>query len=162
MKYILLKGAMGSGKSTTMDAICRKLKPSVVQRLNAHAQTLEDFDTAKKMENGTFVLEVSGKIILVAAGSPTEQEYTITLLIDIVIRLKGRIDFALVSMRSYETKEGFDTIGELQQHGKCIQEVVITQIPGDYEHSAEWLGRVGSIIDTLVKNGLKIGEMVNA
>jgi hypothetical protein len=162
MKYILLRGASHAGKSTTMDAICKRLHPARVQRLNVDAQTLTNYDIEGEMANGTFVLEVNGKIILVSAGSPTEQGYTITLLIDIVIRLKGRIDFAFVSMRSYELKDGFDTISELDRLGDCIQQVRINRLPDDYAHSEEWLARIASIMETLARHGLELGEVASA
>jgi hypothetical protein len=160
MKYILLRGASHAGKSTTMDAVCRRLNPSRMQRLNVLAQTLEDIYAGDVVANGTFVLEVDGKIILVSAGSPTEQGFTITLLIEIVIRLKGKIDFALVSMRSYELKDGFDTISELELLGDCIQQVHINRLPDDYEHSAEWQGRIASILNILAVHGIGIREAV--
>lgn len=157
MKYILIKGTSHAGKSTTMDAVCKGLNPSRVQRLNPGKGTLEDFDTSHEMLNGSFVLEVHGTIILVAAGATTEQGFKITTLIDIVVRLKGKIDFAIVSMRSYELKEGYDTPSQLAQVGKCIHEVCIEKIPGDdFMNSTEWLDRVTGILEALRLHGVAV------
>ena len=162
MKYILVRGASHEGKSHTMDGVRKALNPSRIQRLNTTTKTLEDFDMSKEMHNGSFVLEVNGKIILISAGSPTEQSIQITGLIELVILLKGEIDFAIVSMRSYEKKSGFDTPAELAAAGDCILDISIEQVAGDYKNSVSWRSRINNIVEALKSNGLMVrtGEEV--
>lgn len=161
MKYILLKGASHAGKSTTMDAVCKMIKPDRIRRLNPNAKTLEDIDGIDGMLNGSFILEVNGMILLVAAGATTEQGVTITMLVKIAIDLKIRIDFAIVSMRSYEMKSGFNTPTELKSLGECIGTFVIHKVPGDnFRNSEHWKARVRGIVNLLEEHGLMAGDLV--
>lgn len=161
MKYILLKGASHAGKSTTMDAVCKMLKPDHIQRLNPTAKTVEDIDGIYEMFNGSFILEVNGVIILVAAGATTEQGVTITMLVKIAIALKIRIDFAIVSMRSYETKDGFNTPTELNSLGECIGTFVVHKIRGDdFRNAEQWKTRVQGIVTLLEEHGVVTSNLV--
>jgi hypothetical protein len=161
MKYILVSGASHAGKSTTMDAVCKMLKPDRIQRLNPDTKTLEDIGGVHHMLNGSFLLEVNGSIILVAAGATTEQKITITLLVKIAIELKLRIDFAIVSMRSYEKKTGFNTPEELKSLGECIGSFTVNKISGeDFKNSQQWKARVQGIVNLLAKHGAMSGELV--
>src|ERR1700757_2128780 len=104
MKYILIIGTTNAGKSTTIDAVCKKLNPTSVQHLKSD-KTFEKVAIDVDILNGTYLIEVNGKIILVSAGAPTEQNIRITVLIEICIKLKIKIDFALVAMRTVERRE---------------------------------------------------------
>ena len=86
MKYILIIGTKDAGKSTTIDAVCKKLKPTSVERLNSE-KVFEKVSNTVDILNGTYVIEVDGKIILVVAGAPTEQGITITVLIKICLKM---------------------------------------------------------------------------
>jgi hypothetical protein len=122
MKYILIIGRANDGKSTTIDAVCKQLKPTRVEKLDVRRRMIEEQDNSVPILNGTYIIEAQGKIILVVAGAPTEQGTTITVLINICIELKLKIEFALVCMRSYERSEGFNTRVELKELGQCILE----------------------------------------
>lgn len=160
MKYILLKGASSSGKSTTMKAVCKVIKPDRIQRLRPGIRTLEDCDVNVDMANGTFVVQKGEMIILTSAGSPTEQGIRITVLIEMVIELRGRVDIAIVSMRKYEQKEGFDTPMELNGLGECLHIETIRRIPDDFVKSAEWNSRIVRIVNVLENAGVEVGALV--
>lgn len=153
MKYILIIGTTDAGKSTTINAVCKKLNPTSIQRLKSD-KTFEKVAIDVDILNGTYLVEINGKIILVSAGAPTEQNIKITILIEICIKLEIEIDFALVAMRTVERREGFDTKKELKEFGDCILEERIWQINGnDFKASKEWQSRIDKI-SGLIKNAL--------
>ena len=154
MKYIIVKGASHHGKSTTIDAVCRMLKPERVERLNTVKRELQYFDQSEPKHNGCFLLWVRGKIILVSAGATTEHKTSITVLITILIELQIEIDFAIVAMRSREQTKDFNTPEELKRLGECLGTVEISWIAGDYKNSIEWKDRVQGIVDMLNAAGL--------
>jgi molybdopterin-guanine dinucleotide biosynthesis protein len=152
MKYILLVGTKDAGKSTTIDAVCKRLKPDAVKQLHWD-RTFKDVSPTQKIRNGTYIIQVKGKFVLVVAGAPTEQGIRITVLIQVCIELNIKIDFVLVVMRSYERSEGFNTRQELKELGECVYEETIYQIPGDnYQGSVEWNERVNKIVDCIQAN----------
>lgn len=153
MKYILIIGTADAGKSTTINAVCKKLNPTSIQRLKSD-KTFGKVAIDVDILNGTYLVEINGKIILVSAGAPTEQNIKITILIEICIKLKIEIDFALVAMRTVERREGFDTKKELKEFGECILEERIWQVNGDdFKNSNEWQSRIEKI-SGLIKNAL--------
>ena len=168
MKYVLIRGAKDDGKSTTIDSVCKQLKPSRIQRLNINEENLEIVDNTIDIQNGTFIIEVNGKIILVVAGTPTEQKITITVIIEIVIKLKIKIDYAIVAIRSFEKKDGFDTGNELAKYGDCILEERIYRIDDDKNHDDEnwfkdtevWNKRIFKIVSCLY-NELKDHSVIH-
>lgn len=154
MNYILLSGTSNAGKSTTIFAICQALNPSKVWKVDLWDKLLEPA-TLDRIYNDTFLIEVNGKMILAVAGAPTEQCEKISVIIDILIKLKIKIDFAIVAMRSYEKKEGFDTRGELTELGTCVLDEQIWQIEGDdYKQSKEWRARINRYV-RLIKGNLE-------
>ena len=153
MKYILIIGTSDAGKSTTINAICKKLNSTSIQRLKSN-KTFEKISINVDILNGTYLVETNGKIILVSAGAPTEQNIKITILIEICLKLKIEIDFALVAMRTVERREDFDTKKELKEFEECILEERIWQLNGaDFKNSKEWQGRIEKISE-LIKNTL--------
>lgn len=151
MKYILIIGASRSGKSTTINAVCKKLKADKVWQLNSESQFTE-VDKTTEIKNGTYIIEVSGKIILVVAGSPTEQEITITIIIKVALKFKATIDFAIVTMRSFEKREGYDTPNELKLLGEKIYQEKIYRIEAELENNPIWNKRVNNIIEIINSN----------
>jgi hypothetical protein len=146
MNYILIKGAADAGKSTTIQHVCQRLQPISIQQLKS-GQRFEKVALDTKILNGTYLLLVNNKMMLVSAGAPTEQRITITVLIEICISLNIKIGLALVAMRSVERTEGFSTKRELEKLGTCIWEQRIYKIDGDnYQHTTEWKERVDSIV----------------
>jgi len=150
MKYILIIGRANDGKSTTMEAVCKLLKPLKIQRLNVPSKKLEEQESTVSILNGTYVINVNGKIILVVAGAPTEQGFSITVIIKICIELDIKIDWALVSMRSFERSNGFHTRMELEQYGECILEERIWRINNpQFNDTDAWKSRINKIVNLI-------------
>lgn len=157
MKSILIIGASNAGKSTTIREVCKRLKPTKVYRLYADKVTLEnsriELSDIQKIFNDTFIIEVKGKLVLVVAGAPTEQNIKITILIEICIKIEIDITFLLVSMRSFEKREGFDTPNELKAKSEIILTEKIYRIDDDkFENNIEWNNRIDKIVNTLKTN----------
>lgn len=157
MKSILIIGASYAGKSTTMREVCKRLKPTKVYRLFADKEEL----TKSKVEsaqideifNNTFIIEVKGKLILVVAGATTEQNITITILVNICVEIGIEISFALVSMRSFERREGFDTPTELKSKSEIILTEKIYRIKDEkFETTTEWNERIDKIVEKVKSN----------
>lgn len=157
MKSILIIGASNAGKSTTMREVCRRLNPEKVYWLNIDKGNLEhskiNESNVDAIFNNTFIIKVQGKFILVIAGSSTEQKIKITGLIDICIQIKINISFALVSMRSFEKTNGFDTPTELGELSDILLMEKIYKIDADeYEKNSEWNNRIDRIVAILKNN----------
>ena len=152
MKYIIIIGSSHSGKSTTINAICKELKPNKTFQLIPNWSNIVDssfkvVDNSSKLENGTYLVEVNDKLILVVAGSPTEQSIGISILFEICIKLNIRIDFAIVAMRSFEKKGGYDTRNELKKLGELVFETKIYKInQDDFESTIDWKSRIETFI----------------
>ena len=157
MKSILVIGASSAGKSSTMSGVCKKLNPSKVYHLKINR---EDHYKSELIEahvdevyNNTYVIEVNGKLILVCAGAPTEQNFTITIIIDVCIKIGIDISFAIVSMRSFERKNGFDTLSELGRKSTILLSERIYRIAdNDYKETAEWKNRIDKIVKIILEN----------
>lgn len=157
MKSILVIGASSAGKSSTMSGVCKKLNPSKVYHLKINR---EDHYKSELIEanvddifNNTYVIEVNGKLILVCAGAPTEQNFTITIIIDVCIKIGIDIFFAIVSMRSFERKDGFDTPKQLGEKSIIILSERIYRIANDdYKETAEWKNRIDKIVKIILEN----------
>lgn len=157
MKSILIIGASNEGKSTTIQEVCKRLKPTKVNRLYADKNNFEEsrieLSEVTNIFNDTFIIEVNDKLVLVVAGAPTEQNIKITTLIQICIKIKINITFLIVSMRSFERKEGFDTQNELKNKSKIVLTERIYFIEDDkFQNNIEWNKRITKIVDTLKLN----------
>jgi hypothetical protein len=152
MRYILLKGASHAGKSNTVNAVSKLLRPSSIRRLGSNRQ-FKVTSIDEEILNGTYIIQFANKCILIVAGAPTEQGITISVLITICMEQNIQIDFVLAVMRSYERSDGFDTSEELRQLGDCILEEVIYKIPGEnYKESDGWRARVQRLADLIINN----------
>ncbi len=152
MKYILIVGKKDAGKSTTISNVCERLKPTKIQRLIIYENSIhsgyrcEDVDQVDEIFNGTYILEVNGKVILIVVGSPTEQKRSITILIEITIKIKIRIDFALIAVRTSERLEGFNTWDELKKYGSLILDEWIEKIKDEkFNETDLWKSRIEKI-----------------
>lgn len=157
MKSILLIGTKDSGKSTTVREVCRRLNPTKVYKLSPNKENLENssikLSEIDEIYNNTFIIEVQGKWILVVAGAPTEQGIRITVIIEICIKIKIDISFAIVSMRSSERTEGFATETELENKSEIILKEWISKISGEeYMKSNEWVKRIDRLSDIVIMN----------
>ncbi|MBS1526373.1 MAG: hypothetical protein JST19_12035, partial [Bacteroidetes bacterium] len=131
MKYILIIGRANDGKSSTMREVCRRLAPTQIWQFRHADRTFQIVDNTHDIVNGSYLTEVAAKIILVVAGAPTEQRISITALLKICIELNIKIELALVSMRSFEKTEGYDTKNELRKVGECLLEERIWRIDAE-------------------------------
>lgn len=152
MKSILIIGASNAGKSTTAQEVCKQLQPTKVFRLNISEEKLIEAEI-KNIFNNTFIIEVNGKLILVVAGATTEQGFKITAIIDVCLRLKLNISFAIVSMRSFERTKGFNTKNQLSSISEILLEERIYKINAeDFRNSKEWKSRIEKIISLIKDN----------
>lgn len=157
MKSILIIGASNAGKSETAKEVCLKLKPTKVYKLTAIAENPQEskleISNVESIFNNTFVIEVKSKLILVVAGSPTEQGIQISILIKICIAISIDISFALVFMRSFERLEGFDTRKELSEISDIIYSEKIYRInDDDFKNTIEWQERTNKITKLIDQN----------
>jgi len=154
MYSIIIRGNQQSGKSTTIREVCRLLKSKKVSIIDLWAKIIKPNGVLiDEIYNGTYILEYEGKIILVIAGAPTEQEKTVTQIIEICIELKISIDFIISAMRSKEMKLSFDTINEIKRISTLLQIFKIKKIEGDdYQESIEWKDRISNILKVVNDN----------
>jgi len=150
MKFILLRGTKDAGKSTTMNEVCKRLKPNSIKKLKD--KEFIECELGMEIFNDTFLITYMDKNILIIAGAPTEQSKTITFIISICVELKIEISLALVSMRSSERKEGYDTLKELECFGTCIFDEQIWQVQGEFKESKEWNERIENLITLINTN----------
>lgn len=155
MKYILIVGKSNTGKSTTIDAVCKKINPTSVKRLIKRKE-LEEIDPVTPLHDGTFIAEIHGKTILVVAESPTEQNIKITALMAICAKLNLNIDVAIVAKRLVERRFDFNTRKELMVFGKCVLEERVKLINDkNFKETKEWQGRINKI-HKIVKKTLRL------
>lgn len=157
MKSILVIGASSAGKSSTMSGVCKKLNPSKVYHLKINR---EDHYKSELIEanvddifNNTYVIEVNGKLILVCAGAPTEQNFTITIILEVCVKIGINIFFAIVSMRSFERKKDFNTLAELEKKSTILLSERIYRIADDdFKETDEWKNRIDKIVKIILEN----------
>ncbi|MDO4224768.1 MAG: hypothetical protein Q4C75_02625, partial [Bergeyella zoohelcum] len=133
--------------------VCKRLMPSKVYKLNTTESKLDD-SSIQEIENNNYIIVVKAKKILVVAGSPTEQEWKITDIIDLCKNMQLDITLALVCMRSFERKDGFSTEEELVELSELLLlEEKITRIDDDnFQESQEWNDRVNKIVELINEN----------
>jgi len=156
MKHIVIIGACDSGKSSTVGSIIEQLKPQNVYAIDLKTRTKEKVDNSTKPHNGTYVVEVNGVLILVCAGAPTEQGYSITFIIETVqIIFNGKIVFAIVSKRLRE-RGNYSTLTELVAVSECLHIERISKIQGTTTETlasnAEFIQRVKQLCAIVSKN----------
>lgn len=158
MKSILIIGTKDGGKSTTITEVCKILNPSKVYRLNAADKILEASDV-NDIYNNTFVIEVNGNFILVVAGAPTEQNLTLKVLIEACIQINIKISFLLVSKRTIERKDGFDTVKDINDFSELIHieriypvPLVNKDDPSSFKQDLNWKNRIARISKLVLNN----------
>lgn len=119
MKSILIIGTRDGGKSTTITEICKMLKPSKVHSLNLTEKKLKNADV-KDIYNNTFIIEVKGKLILVVAGAPTEQQVTLKVIIEICLEINLEISCLIVAKRTSERINGFNTLNDINEFSQLL------------------------------------------
>lgn len=154
MKHILIRGQANSGKSTTIREICELLKPDNIWQVDIWADVPKKLATSTaNIQNGTYLIEVNGKFILIIAGSPTEQLMKVSEIIGLCQQL-ANIEIVIVAMRSFERRKGHNTPEELKKLGILIYDELIEEIKGDdFQTTPEWKNRINQLIK-LVKDNL--------
>jgi hypothetical protein len=156
MKYIVIKGAKSAGKAATISEICTRLKPDAVKRVyfsESGTVATESLQSPSKISQGTFIVTVRKKNILIVSASPTEQKKRITSIIESVLKLNIKPDFAIVSVCGLERLKDFSTFKELENYGKCIYETKIWRIPSyTFNLTDEWNKRVSYITAITLHN----------
>lgn len=158
MKSILIIGTKDGGKSTTIKEVCKMLNPTKVFKLNPTEKKLE-IAQIEQIYNDTFIIEVNEKFILVVAGAPTEQGITLKVLIEICITINIKISFLLVSKRTSERKEGFDTKKDLKDFSELIYTERINRVPlidvkdpNSFKQDLNWKNRITKINELVLSN----------
>lgn len=156
MKYILIKGARSAGKSHTISEVSRRLKPDVVRKVyyqESGRAFVEQITSNADLSEGTFIITVRNKNILMVAGSPTEQRRRITAIIQTVMNMNLKPDFAIIAMRGLEKLKDFATASEMEKFGKCIYETKIWRIPSNsFNLTAEWNKRISYLTAITLHN----------
>lgn len=155
MKHFIIIGAKSSGKSETINAVCKALNPTKVWKVDFNNKRLKEW--AEDIVNETYIIEVNGKNILVIAGSPTEQHRTITEIYQFIIEtLNIEISFILSAKRVHEKLPGYNTIEELAKISTYVDKVDIERIQGTNEDNITsnpiFQSRVAKIVDTIKRN----------
>lgn len=108
---------------------------------------------AAGISDGTYIVTVRKKNILMVSGAPTEQKKKITSIMESVHNLNQRPDFAIIAMRGLEKMKDFSTSKELEKFGKCIYETKIWRIPSyTFQLTEEWNKRVSYITAITLHN----------
>jgi hypothetical protein len=146
---IILEGIRHSGKSTTIQEVCKRLKPSEIHRLCLCCGNLIAAKVAD-INNDTFILNVKGKHVLVVAGSPTEQNRTITQIYGICLKNEIEISFILSAKRPKE-RSGYSTANELKKIGTLLFREPVVKIPDDnFKETDAWKNRVNKIVNIIL------------
>ena len=158
MKSILIIGTKDGGKSTTITEVCKMLNPTKVYKLNTVEKKIE-IAKVEDIFNNTFIIEVNGKYILVVAGAPTEQNITLKILIEICIQIEIKISFLLVSKRTSERKDGFNTNKDINDFSTLIHTEKISPFPltdnndsNSFKQNLDWKNRITKISKLILEN----------
>jgi hypothetical protein len=156
MRYVIVRGGKSSGKATTINEVCRRLAPDKVTKVILKEDGNSQLCAVVSMEDlsdGTYIINVKNKNILVVSGSPTQQKQSITSIIESVKDLDITPEFALVAMSGLEKFKNFKTADELQKFGKCIHDSKIWRIPShNFINTDEWKKRISYLTAITLHN----------
>jgi len=156
MRYVIVRGGKASGKATTINEVCRQLSPERVLKVNTDAMgnaSAVPVNSLDELSDGTYIITVRKKNILIVSGSPTQQKQNITSIIESVKNLDLVPEFALVAMSGLEKLKNFNTAGELENYGKCVHETKIWRIPAhNFISSDEWKKRISYLTAITLHN----------
>jgi hypothetical protein len=157
MKYMIIKGSKGSGRSATTKDICKRLNPSSIKELfidDTAIATLRPV-SIQDLEKGNYILKVRKRCVLVVAGAPTEQRKKITAILLAVHSLNIYPKIAIIAMSGIEKLKDFATAKELEKFGECIYETKIRRIPSHQFHKTEeWDARI-SLLTSLTLQSIR-------
>lgn len=149
MKYIVVKGSQWAGKAETIKEVCRRLKPTAIKKVHISdigKIALIPVDPASGISEGNYIITVRNKHVLIVSGSPTEQRLRISSIVDAVLHLQFKPEFAIVAAREYERLKDFATTKELEKYGKCVHQTKIWRIPAiKFNLTEEWNKRVSHL-----------------
>lgn len=156
MKYIIIKGNNSSGKAATVNEICRRLKPEKICRVyfsELGKVSLHQVYSHGDLADGTYLITVRSKNILMVSGAPTQQRKKISTIIDSLLNLSFTIEFAIVAMSGSEKLKDYATDKELAKYGKCIHETKIWRIPSHkFNLTEEWNKRISYLTAITLHN----------
>jgi len=146
MRYAIIKGGKASGKATTINEVCRRLSPDRVLKVHHEEDGTAiaiPVDSLDELTDGTYIITVRKKNILIVPGAPTQQKKSITSILESVNNLDLTPEFALVAMSGHEKLKNYNTAEELENYGKCIHETKIWRIPAhNFINTEEWKKRI--------------------
>ncbi|MDR0604452.1 MAG: hypothetical protein LBG80_09150 [Bacteroidales bacterium] len=113
IKSLIIRGSQNSGKSTTIQEVCKQLNYSEVCKLNFDKKILKK-STIDKIFNGTYIIHIGEELILIIAGALTEQKKSIRIILELCIELQIEISFVL-SARRFAERNDFNTTNNAQR-----------------------------------------------
>ncbi|MES2486347.1 MAG: hypothetical protein V4581_10440 [Bacteroidota bacterium] len=156
MRYVIVKGGKSAGKATTINEVCRRLSPEKVLKVNQDEKgdtTVKKVSSLDELSDGTYIITVRKKNVLIVSGAPTQQKQSITSIIESVKGLDLTPEFALVAMSGLEKLKNFKTATELENFGKCIHETKIWRIPAhNFVNTEEWKKRISYLTAITLHN----------
>ena len=156
MKYIIIKGGREAGKAHTINEVCRRLKPEQICKVHYTENGkvyLERLFSASDLTEGTYIITVRKKHVLIVSAAPTQQRKSITSILESIQHVNMKPEFAIVAMRGLEKLKDFATSKELEKFGKCIYETKIWRIPSHkFNLTEEWNKRVSYLTAITLHN----------
>lgn len=114
---------------------------------------MEPLPPSANISEGTYLVTVKKKNILMVSNCPTEQRKRITHIMDSIMGLNIKPHLAIVAMRGLEKLKDYATSKELENYGRCIYETKIWRIPShQYSLTEEWNKRVSYITAITLHN----------
>jgi hypothetical protein len=156
LKAIIITGAKDSGKSTTIQELCRQLKPKNIWQIKINTldkkKSKLEVSSIDAIYNNVFIIEVQNKFILILAGCPTEIDIRITTVIDICFILNIDISIVVTAKRTSERKKNFNSKDELKKMGFIISEERIQKVKlTEFRDSIEWKNRIDKLKEMILK-----------
>ncbi len=156
MKYIIVKGGKSAGKAETINEVCRRLKPEQLCKVyftEGGKIFVKKLSSTTDLSDGTYIVTVRKKHILLVSSAPTQQRQRITTIIESVLDHNMNPVFAIVAMSGLEKLKNFATAKELEKFGKCIYETKIWRIPSHkFTLTEEWNKRVSYLTAITLHN----------
>lgn len=156
MKSVLILGKTGSGKTSTIEEVCRRLYPTEVYKLCFDAEGYSEFAKGKydaeKLNHHTCIIDVKGKLILIIDKALDEKTMRLRSLLDFCTEINIDIAFLLMSETQTEQISETDT-DPLPDTIEILASVPIDKIPvDDFINHQEWNNRVDSIAALIEEN----------
>ncbi|WP_162927025.1 hypothetical protein [Flavobacterium psychrotrophum] len=156
MKYILIKGNTSAGKASTVNEVCRRLKPEKICRLYFSENgkvSLHTVYSSGDLADGNYLVTIRSKRVLMVSNAPTQQRVKISTIIDSLLSISITVEFAIVAMSGSEKLKDFATAKELAKYGKCIYETKIWRIPSHkFNLTEEWNKRISYLTAITLHN----------